>query len=62
MRRESAKRKKEKNMTKSEKTLEERITVADLLKACDEWYEEPETAKRIIHDAYMCAVSDYLTA
>ena len=49
-------------MTKSEKTLEERITVADLLKACDEWYEEPETAKQIIHDAYMCAVGDYLTA
>lgn len=48
-------------MKKNEKTLEEKITVADLLKACDQWYAEPEAAKQIIHDAYMCAVSDYLT-
>lgn len=49
-------------MTKSDKTLEERITVADLLKACDEWYKEPKAAKRVIRDAFLCAVSDYLAA
>lgn len=47
---------------KSEKTLEEKITVADLLKACDLYYKEPEALRRTIHDVYMRAVSDYLAA